>query len=96
MRSKVLTVSLLASVGSVAGLALEKRIDHSGIATVNPNPSGADGSCDDPFLDGQMKVALSNYWMKVFLHTQHKYLGTSLTGPGRTNTRARTADERSS
>lgn len=95
MQFTTLALSLLASLGAVSGLALEKRVDHYGIATVNPNPSGADGSCGDSFKDSQMKVALSNYWMNVRLHEQRNLLGVDADS-SRVNTRARTADERSS
>jgi hypothetical protein len=65
MQFTTLALSILAFLSAVSGLALTKRNDHYGIATVNPNPSGRDGSCGDPFQDGELKVALSNSWMLV-------------------------------
>jgi hypothetical protein len=56
MQFTTLAVGLLASLSSVTAVALEKRVDHYGIATVNPNPSNGLGSCGNPFRDSQYKV----------------------------------------
>ncbi|KAH8815976.1 expansin module family protein [Xylogone sp. PMI_703] len=61
----VLALTAIASLASaVPSAELERRITHNGEATVNPNPTGALGSCGIDSPDSSYTVAISNYWMK--------------------------------
>jgi hypothetical protein len=58
-------------------------IRHYGVATVNPNPNGARGSCGIDSPDSSYTVAISAYWMTQ--HTPSPYCGRKIkltnTGP---------------
>ncbi|KAH8819137.1 RlpA-like double-psi beta-barrel-protein domain-containing protein-containing protein [Xylogone sp. PMI_703] len=45
-------------------LRVEKRQTYNGVATVNPNPTNAYGSCGVISPDSSLTVAISNTWMQ--------------------------------
>ncbi|KFY68818.1 hypothetical protein V496_00773 [Pseudogymnoascus sp. VKM F-4515 (FW-2607)] len=51
-------ITILAAVGATNALPNEKRITHDGIGSVNPNPTGALGSCGVSSPDSSMTVAM--------------------------------------
>ncbi|KFY74788.1 hypothetical protein V499_05211 [Pseudogymnoascus sp. VKM F-103] len=76
-------ITILAAVGVTNALPNEKRITHDGIGSVNPNPTGALGSCGVSTPDSSMTVAISPFWMTQ--HAPGPYCGRKIqvtnTGP---------------
>ncbi|RFU30824.1 hypothetical protein B7463_g5477, partial [Scytalidium lignicola] len=67
MFAKVSVLALMAIAGftnSLPTAELERRITHDGEATVNPNPTGALGSCGIDSPDSSLTVAISDFWMQ--------------------------------
>ncbi|RFU32938.1 hypothetical protein B7463_g3408, partial [Scytalidium lignicola] len=58
----VLVVSSLTN--AFPTLKIDKRQTYDGVATVNPNPTNAYGSCGVISPDSSLTVAISNTWMK--------------------------------